>query len=100
MWTAERQQGTPGRSIKFEPLESANTWIDGEKMEKIYDGKKPLKLGTEKNPAFVHVKTKIRLKEVASIFEEHGWHYKIELEPDKPENINDLEILLNHQKRL
>ena len=67
-------------------------------MEKIYDGKKHLKLGTEKNPALVHVKTKKRLKEVASVFEEHGWHYRIELEPDKPENINDLEILLNPTK--
>ena len=33
----------------------------GEKMEKIYDGKKTAKLGTEKNPAVVHVKTKKRM---------------------------------------
>jgi len=34
----------------------------GEKMEKIFDGKKKLKLGTEKNPAIVNVKTKKRMK--------------------------------------
>ena len=64
-------------------------------MEKIYDGKKTTKLGTEKNPAVVNVKTKKRIKEVAKIFEDDGWKYSIELDRDKPENITDLEILLN-----
>ena len=67
-------------------------------MEKIYDGKKSAKLGTEKNPAIVQVKTKKRLKEVAAIFEENGWKYKIELEPKKPEDVTDLELLLNPPK--
>jgi SWIM/SEC-C metal-binding protein len=67
-------------------------------MEKIFNGKKAAKLGTEKKPAVVNVQTEERLKEVASIFEEHGWKYTIELEPDKPEDIIDLEILLNPQK--
>ena len=70
----------------------------GEKMAKIYDGKKTAKLGTEKNPATVCVQTKKRMKEVAAIFEKNGWKYTIELEPDKPEDITDLEILLNPQK--
>ena len=64
-------------------------------MKKIFNGKKTVKLGTEKNPAVVHVKTKKRMKELADIFEKNGWKYKIELEKDKPEDINDLEILLN-----
>ena len=64
-------------------------------MEKIFDGKKTAKLGTDKNPAVVHVKTKKRMKEVTGIFEEHGWKYTIELQKDKPEDISDLEILLN-----
>ncbi len=64
-------------------------------MKKIFDGKKPTKLGTEKNPAVVHVKTKNRIKEVAKIFEENAWKYRIDLEQDKPEDITDLEILLN-----
>ena len=67
-------------------------------MEKVFDGKKMAKLGTGKNPAVVNVQTKERLKEVASIFEKNGWKYTIELEPDKTENITDLETLLNWPK--
>jgi SWIM/SEC-C metal-binding protein len=67
-------------------------------MAKIFDGKKTAKLGTEKNPAIVHVKTKERMKEVASIFEKNGWKYTIGLEADKAEDISDLEILLNPPK--
>ena len=67
-------------------------------MKKIFDGKKTVKLGTEKNPAVVHVKTKKRMKEVAKIFEQNKWEYKIEITPDQPENIDDLEILLNWPK--
>ncbi|MEJ2164468.1 MAG: SEC-C metal-binding domain-containing protein [Desulfobacterales bacterium] len=67
-------------------------------MEKIFDGKKTGKLGTERNPAVVRVPTKKRMKEVASIFEKNGWKYTIGLEPDKPEDITDLEILLHPPK--
>jgi SWIM/SEC-C metal-binding protein len=67
----------------------------GEKMAKIYSGEKIAKLGTEKKPAVVNVQTEERLKEVTSIFEKNGWKYTIGLEPDKPEDIADLEILLN-----
>ena len=67
-------------------------------MEKIFNGKKTAKLGTQKNPAVVKVQTKERLKEVSSIFEEKGWKFIIELEPDKPEDITDLDILLNPLK--
>ena len=67
-------------------------------MEKIFDGKRPLKLGTEKYPAVVNVKTKKRMKEVAKIFKENGWEFKIELDRDKPEDVGDLEILLNWPK--
>ena len=64
----------------------------------IFDGKKNAKLGTEKNPAVVTVQTEARLKEVTSAFEENGWEYRIELEPDKPEDITDLTRLLNPPK--
>ena len=70
----------------------------GEKMAKIFNGKKAGKLGTEKNPAVVQVQTEDRLKEVASIFEKNGWKYTIGLEPELPEDITDLEILLNPPK--
>jgi SWIM/SEC-C metal-binding protein len=64
-------------------------------MEKIFDGKKEAKLGTKKNPAVVRVKTKKRMKEVTAIFKEHGWENTIELDKSQPEDITDLDILLN-----
>ena len=67
-------------------------------MGKLFDGKKTLKLGTEKNPAVVSVKTKKRMKEVTNIFEKNGWKYTIELDREKPENISDLEMLLSWPK--
>jgi SWIM/SEC-C metal-binding protein len=67
-------------------------------MKKIFDGRKTAKLGTEKNPAHVNVQTKKRVKELESVFEKNGWEYSIELDSDKPEDINDLEMLLNPPK--
>jgi SWIM/SEC-C metal-binding protein len=72
--------------------------FNGDNMDKIFNGQKTAKLGTAKKPAIVQVQTEERLKEVASIFEEKGWKYTIGLEPDKPEDIADLEILLNPPK--
>jgi SWIM/SEC-C metal-binding protein len=65
---------------------------------KIYDGVKDAKLGTEKNPAVVRVKTKERRKEVAAIFKKNNWQCKIELTPDKPEDITALKKLLKPAK--
>jgi SWIM/SEC-C metal-binding protein len=67
-------------------------------MEKKFNGIKKSKLGSDKKPAVINVQTEERVKELESIFIENGWKYKIELEPDKPEDITDLEILLNPQK--
>ena len=64
-------------------------------MKKVFDGKKTAKLGTVNNPAVVKVQTEERVKELEPVFEENGWKYTIELEPDKPEDITALEILLN-----
>ena len=72
--------------------------VDGENRLRNVDLKKTAKLGTEKNPAVVHVRTEPRLKAVTSQFEKHGWKYKIELDLDKPENITDLERLVNPPK--
>ena len=60
--------------------------------------KKPARLGTEKNPAIVSVQSETRFKEVTSTFEKYGWKYRIGLEPDKPEDVNDLNRLLNPPK--
>lgn len=53
------------------------------------------KLGTESNPVTVRVRTDKRAHEIASICEEHGWKFIIGFEPDKPEDISDLDRLLN-----
>ena len=72
--------------------------FDGEKTTKVFDGERAAKLGTEKKPAVVHVQTEERFKEVSSLFEEKGWNSIIEVDPDKPEDITELEILLNPRK--
>ncbi len=58
------------------------------------------KIGSEKKPIIVRVPSKDRGKYVAEICAEHGWHYIIGLEPDKPEDISDLEKALNPPKPL
>ncbi len=65
---------------------------------RVFDGRKNARLGTEKNPAVVTVQTEARYKEVASLFEEKGWNYRIEVDPEKPEDIGDLTRLLNPSK--
>ena len=72
--------------------------FDAKKKTINFESKKVAKLGTEKNPAVVSVQTEERSKEVASIFEKNGWKYTIELEPNKPEDIADLERLFNPPK--
>jgi SWIM/SEC-C metal-binding protein len=72
--------------------------VDAENRLKTGEFKKTAKLGTVKNPAVVHVRTEERLKEVTLAFEEKGWKYEIQLDPDKPENVTDLERLLNPPK--
>jgi len=67
-------------------------------MAKIFDGKKNTRLGTEKSPAAVTVRTQERRDEVAAIFNKAGWKYTIAIEPDKPEDVGDLETLQNWPK--
>ena len=69
-------------------------------MVKLFNGPKTAKLGTKKRPAIVRVQTEERLKEIALKFEENGWIYTIELDPDKPEDITDLEIVSNPPKTM
>ena len=72
--------------------------ISAEKRPGIFDGNKTAKFGTEKNPARVTVPTEKRRKEVTAAFEKNGWKYKIELDPDKPEDVAELTRLLNPPK--
>jgi len=56
------------------------------------------KLGTEKKPAIVRVQNEHKAEEIASIFDKNGWKFILGIEPDKPEDISDLEKLLNQPK--
>ena len=56
------------------------------------------KLGTAKKPAIVRVQNEHRAEEIASIFDKNGWTFILGIEPDKPEDISDLEKLLNPPK--
>lgn len=56
------------------------------------------KLGTEKRPAIVRVQNELRAQEVSSIFDKNEWKFILGIEPDKPEDISDLEKLLNPVK--
>lgn len=53
------------------------------------------RLGSEKRPIFASVHSDEKARYVAETCVQHGWHYIILFEPDKPENISDLERMLN-----
>ncbi len=53
------------------------------------------KLGSEKRPAIVRVQTQERAAEIAALGNKHGWHCIIGIEPYKPEDISDIDRLLN-----
>lgn len=69
-------------------------------MAKQFEGKKFEKLGTEKNPAVVKVQTEDRANELKAVFEKNNWAYSVELDPEKPEDITQLDILLNPVKTI
>jgi len=60
--------------------------------------KRNAKLGSEKNPAVVRVQSEARFKELSATFAKRGWRCRISIEPDKAEDVSDLERLLNPQK--
>ncbi|WP_257720225.1 PBPRA1643 family SWIM/SEC-C metal-binding motif protein [Heliomicrobium modesticaldum] len=53
------------------------------------------KLGTPKRPLVLRVATEKRGMEIMEICNERGLHYIIAFEPDKPEDLSDLERVLN-----
>jgi SWIM/SEC-C metal-binding protein len=71
----------------------AMNFSDKKREFKVFNGQKESKLGTEGNPAVVIVKTKEKEKEVAAIFAKNGWTGAIEVNPDKPEDLTDLQRL-------
>jgi len=55
------------------------------------------KLGTEEKPAVIRVKTQQRAEEMVEICNEHGWKFIAGIEPDKPEDVSDVDRLLASQ---
>ncbi|MBW2320098.1 MAG: hypothetical protein JRF31_04455 [Deltaproteobacteria bacterium] len=55
------------------------------------------KLGTKKKPVRFRVQTEGRLHEIASLCDKNGWIFVGGLEPDKPEDLCEVEYLLNPQ---
>jgi SWIM/SEC-C metal-binding protein len=55
------------------------------------------KLGTNKKPAVVRVQTEERALEITRLCDEHGWIVIAGVEPDEPENIDDVKWLLKHR---
>ena len=53
------------------------------------------KLGSEERPIIVRVHSEEKGRYVAEKCAENGWHYIIGFEPNEPEDISDLERLLN-----
>lgn len=58
------------------------------------------KLGTKKRPAIVHVETEARAGEIMEICEARGWQVIVGIEPDKPEDILDVQKLMNRPPSL
>jgi hypothetical protein len=53
------------------------------------------KLGSNENPAVARVKTLERAEEIIALCNERGWKISVGIAPDKPEDISDVERLLN-----
>jgi len=53
------------------------------------------KLGTDKRPTVIRVKTAERAEEIIALCNDRGWEVIAGIEPNKPEDISDVERLLN-----
>ena len=53
------------------------------------------RLGTKARPLIVRVQSDDRAYYVAETCARHGWEYIMGLEPDKPEDLSDLEKMLH-----
>lgn len=53
------------------------------------------KLGSKKRPITVRANSEATIQYVAATCKKHGWYYIIGLEPDKPEDLSDLQRMLN-----
>lgn len=56
------------------------------------------KLGSRKRPAVVRTQTEKKAQEILDLCNEHGWQVIVGVEPDKPEDLTDVERLLNSKE--
>jgi len=53
------------------------------------------KFGTKEHPAIIRVQNMQRGEEFMTLCNRHGWQVIVGIEPDKPEDISDIDRLLN-----
>ena len=52
------------------------------------------KLGSDKRPAVVRVQTMPKGEEIVALCEKHHWKVIVGIEPDHPEDLSDIDLLL------
>jgi len=57
------------------------------------------KLGTSQKPAVARVQTEKRAGEIMELCNQHDWQVIVGIEPDKPENISDVQWLLKRLQK-
>jgi SWIM/SEC-C metal-binding protein len=72
--------------------------VEADSWKNNFAPKKAVKLGSEKNPAVVRVQSEARSTELKAVFEKHGWNSRVAIEPNKVEDVGDLERLLHPQQ--
>ena len=55
------------------------------------------RLGTHGRPAVVRVQTEERALEILELCDRHGWQLIVGIEDDQPEDVTDIQKLLNPQ---
>jgi len=53
------------------------------------------KLGSDKRPAVVRVQTMPKGEEIVALCEKHHWKVIVGIEPDQPEDLSDIDLLLS-----
>ena len=69
--------------------------VSRENEDKIFDGRRAAKPGSEKNPVLLRVVSAERESEVRAVCGEHGWACTVTVDPEQPEDTSALERLLN-----
>lgn len=52
-------------------------------------------LGSDKRPAVVRVRTMPKGEEIVALCERHRWKVIVGIEPDQPEDLSDIDLLLH-----